>query len=121
MSKKSAQQATTEATTEATTKATTEANAEGAAQQAAPEANAEASDVRVGEWPRQFKVTNNTPVPMHLSEAGVFLTANYQAPGNTAVVTYTSQDALTRELANAQAIGKAHNFSDEVLLVEETD
>lgn len=71
-------------------------------------------------WPRTFKVTNNTPIPVYLSEAGVNLPPNYMAPANTATVVFQSNDALTREKSNADATGKAHGFTD-VLIVEAAD
>jgi hypothetical protein len=87
---------------------------------AAPEVITEAAPVVEAAWPRRFEVTNNTPIDLHLTEAGVTLPANYLAPQNTAIVTFASEDALTREKTNAEAIGQIHGFVD-VLIINAAD
>lgn len=130
---KAAAEPTTEVTQEAqapevaqeavTPEATEEVALEVVAEEVAvPEAKADQPapkvEVTAAAWPRQFKVTNNTPIPLHLSEVGVMLPANFNAPLNAATVSFVSEDALTREKTNADAIGRAHGFSD-VLIIEE--
>ena len=71
-------------------------------------------------YPRRVQVTNNTPIPMYLSEARVSLAANFHAPSNTAVVVDQTPDAFAREQANVAAIARVHGFTDP-LLVEDAE
>jgi hypothetical protein len=66
-------------------------------------------------YPRTLTATNNTPIPIYLSEAGVCLAANYHKPANAAVVTYQSADHFNREMANIEAIASVHGFSDPLI------
>lgn len=67
-------------------------------------------------YPRRVAVTNNTPIPLYLSEARVSLAANFHAPRNTADVVYQTPDAFAREQANVAAIAGVHGFSDPLLV-----
>lgn len=67
-------------------------------------------------YPWTGKATNNTPIPLYLSEAGVHLAANYHAPANAAEVTYQSADHFAREMANVDAIASVHGFENALIL-----
>lgn len=71
-------------------------------------------------YPRTVRVTNNTPIPLYLTEARAHLAANFHAPRNTATVVYQAPDAFAREQANVAAIARAHGFTDP-LLVEDAE
>lgn len=77
-------------------------------------------DFSTRDFPLTLVATNDSPIQIYLNEAGVTLAPNFEAPLNTAVVTFLTADHLAREISNIEAIATAHSF-DDVLQLSEVD